>query len=320
MTTIEQHSGSTVARAIGLYSFAILMLSVMDVLIKWLSADYSTVQIVAFRSGFGLVPVLFMVARSGGLTALQTKRWSAHLLRGLIGLATALCFFYAFSVMPLADAYAIAFAAPLMITALSVPMLGEAVGLRRWLAVIVGFVGVVIMLRPGTAGIGEMFDIGAIAAIAGTLFFSLTLILIRKMSRTETNAAIIFHAGIVILAGSLALLPFGFVMPSWEDFLLLALVGLMGGMGGIAMTEALRYASVAILAPFDYTAMIWAVAFGYVLWADLPDVWTLTGSAIVVASGLYILHRETRHGLAGGPVPHAVAKPAISAPADTTTP
>ncbi len=314
MNTIEQHGGVTVARAIGLYSFAILMLSVMDVLIKWLSAEYSTVQIVVFRSGFGLVPVLFMVARSGGLTALKSRRWPAHLLRGVIGLATALCFFYAFSVMPLADAYAIAFAAPLMITALSVPMLGETVGLRRWLAVIIGFVGVVVMLRPGTAGIGEMLNVGTIAAIAGTLFFSLTLILIRKLSRTETSAAIVFHSSTVVFAGSLILLPFGFAMPGWEDFLLLALVGLLGGVGGLAMAEALRHASVAILAPFDYTAMIWAVAFGYVLWADLPDVWTLTGSAIVVGSGLYILHRETRHGQADGPAPRAFAKPM-----DTTT-
>lgn len=309
MTRIEQQGGGTVARAIGLYSFAILMLSVMDVLIKWLSADYSTIQIVVFRSGFGLVPLAFVIARSGGLAALKTRRWTMHLLRGVIGLATALCFFYAFSVMPLADAYAISFAAPLMITAMSVPMLGEAVGLRRWLAVIAGFVGVVIMLRPGTAGIDGFLNIGAIAAIAGTLFLSLSLILIRKMSRTETNAAIIFHAGLVILVGSLALLPFAFTMPSWDDFLLLALTGLLGGTGGIALTEGLRHAPIAILAPFDYTSMIWAVAFGYALWADLPDGWTWAGTAIVVASGLYVLHRETRRGDSSATAPCTKPKP-----------
>ena len=237
------------------------------------------------------------------------------MVRGLIGLATGLCFFYAFKVMPLADAYAIAFAAPLVMTALSMPILGEAVGMRRWAAVVVGFLGVVVMLRPGTAGIGEMLNIGTIAAIAGTVLFALVVLLTRKLSRVDTNAGIIFHAGLVGVLGSTALLPLDFIMPGIDGFLLLALVGLLGGVGVIAFTEALCHAPVAILAPFDYTAMIWAVAFGYVIWADLPDGWTLTGTAIVIASGLYVLHRETRRGGTGGAAPRAVPEPM-----DTTTP
>ncbi len=309
MTKIDRNSGGTIARAIGLYVLAMLILSVMDVMIKWLSADYSTVQIVFFRAAFGMVPLIYLVARSGGIPALKTARWPMHLLRGLIGLATVLCFYYAFSVMPLADAYAIAFAAPLVMTALSVPLLGEAVGIRRWSAVIVGFLGVVVMLRPGTAGIGELLNIGTIAAIAGTVFFALTVLLTRMMSRTDSNAAIIFHAGMVIVVGSAALLPFGFTVPTTEGFVLLTLTGLLGGIGAIAFTEALRQAPVAILAPFDYTAMIWAVLFGYAIWSDLPDGWTITGTAIVVASGLYILHRETRGGETDGVVPKAAPEP-----------
>ena len=315
MTTIEQQGSATIARAIGLYSIAILLLSVMDVLIKWLSAEYSTVQIVFFRALFGMVPMLFLLPRAGGLGALKTRRWPAHLLRGLIGLATALCFFFAFSQMPLADAYAIAFAAPLVMTALSVPILGESVGLRRWMAVLVGFLGVVVMLRPGTAGIAELLGIGTVAAIAGTVLFALVVLLTRRLSRTEGNAAIIFHGGMVTVAGSLMLLPFSFTMPDPVGFALLAGVGLLGGIGSIFFIEALRQAPVAILAPFDYTAMIWAVVFGYAIWSDLPDGWTLAGSAIVVASGLYVLHRETRRGQVGQTVPRAMPKPG-----DTTTP
>ena len=315
MTSLEQQSSGTIARAIGLYSVAILLLSVMDVLIKWLSAEYSTVQIVFFRALFGMVPMMLLIPRSGGLAALKTRRWPLHALRGLIGLATALCFFFAFGLMPLADAYAIAFAAPLVMTALSVPILGESVGIRRWLAVLAGFVGVIVMLRPGTAGLSELLGIGTIAAIAGTIFFALVVLLTRKLSRTEGNAAIIFHGGMIAVGGSLLLLPFHFTMPDPAGFALLATVGLLGGTGVIFFIEALRQAPVAILAPFDYTAMIWAVIFGYAIWADLPDAWTIAGSAVVIASGLYVLHRETRRGKVGEAVPRAMPKPG-----DTTTP
>ncbi len=315
MTSLEQQTSGVIVRAIGLYSFAILLLSLMDVLIKWLSAEYSTVQIVFFRSLFGLLPLVVLIPRSGGLAALKTKRWSVHLLRGLIGLATALCFFFAFGLMPLADAYAIAFAAPLVMTALSGPILGEAVGLRRWLAVVFGFLGVIVMLRPGTAGIAELLGIGSVAAIAGTVFFALVVLLTRKISRSDSNAAIIFHGGMVAVAGSGLLLPLGFTMPDLTGFLLLAGVGLLGGVGVFFFTEALRQAPVAILAPFDYTAMIWAVVFGYAIWADLPDGWTVGGSAIVIASGLYVLHRETRRGAIGEVLPRAMPKPS-----DTTIP
>ena len=313
MTGLEHNDSVAVARAIGLYSFAILLLSLMDVLIKWLSADYSTVQIVFFRSLFGLLPLVVLIPRSGGLSSLRTRRWRLHLLRGLFALATALTFFFAFGLLPLADAYAIAFAAPIVMTALSVPILGETVGLRRWLAVLVGFAGVIVMLRPGTAELGELLGIGTIAAIAGTLFFAISTLLTRKLAQTDSNAAIIFYGSLVIIGGSLLLLPFHFTMPDPPGLLLLAATGLLGGIGGIAFIEALRGAQVAILAPFEYTSMIWAILFGYLIWSDLPDGWTIAGSAIVIASGLYILHRETRLGRDAQPLPRAMPKPVDTA-------
>ncbi|MEE8272204.1 MAG: DMT family transporter [Alphaproteobacteria bacterium] len=307
MTVTSIHAAHSTVRGIALYSLAILLLATMDSAIKWLSADYPTGQIVFFRAAFGLLPLAVLVAGSGGPAALKTRRPLAHLGRGLIGAGAAFCFFFAFSVMPLADAYAIAFAAPLFMTALGVPMLGERVGAHRWSAVVVGFVGVLIMLRPGTVGLDGILGVGTAAAIAGTFLFAVAATLIRRLSRTESNAAIVFYGTGVMMAASAISLPFGFVPPTPADFVLLAAVGLLGGIGTIAMTAAFRAAPIAVLAPFEYTAMIWAVAFGYALWDDLPDGWIITGATIVVASGLYILHRETRRRVTPCAMPRVAA-------------
>jgi drug/metabolite transporter (DMT)-like permease len=217
-----------------------------------------------------------------------------HVGRGLIGVAAAFTFFYAFKVMPLADAYAIAFASPLFITALSVPMLAEKVGLRRWTAVAIGFAGILVMLRPGATDLAGFLSLGALAALAGTFFYAVAVLLIRKMSTTETNAAIILYSSLVgILASGLVMIP-DFVVPTGPDLALLIATGVLGGCGHLAMTQAFRIAPAAVIAPFEYTAMIWAVVLGFWVWGDLPDAYILVGSVIVVASGLYIFRRETR--------------------------
>jgi drug/metabolite transporter (DMT)-like permease len=286
--------GSAVARGIGLYTLAIFLLSVMDAMIKWLSDGFPTSQIIFFRTTFGLLPLVVALRGAGGLGALATRRLPMHIARGLIGAAAAFTFFYAFKVMPLADAYAIAFASPLFITALSVPMLAEHVGVRRWIAVAVGFLGILVMLRPGASDLAGLLSLGALAALAGTFFYAVAVLLIRKMSSTETNAAIILYGSLVgILASGLVMIP-DFVEPNGPDLALLIATGVLGGCGTLAMTEAFRIAPAAVIAPFEYTAMVWAVVLGYWLWGDLPDAFIIAGSAIVVASGLYIFRRETR--------------------------
>lgn len=284
---------AAMARGILLYTLAVLLLSMMDAVIKWLSAGYPIGQIVFFRSLFGLIPLIVPVLLSGGLTALRTRHPWQHVGRGMIGAGAAYTFFFAFSLMPLADAYAIAFAAPLMLTALSVPLLGEKVGVRRWSAVLVGFAGVLIMLRPG-GDLGSFVTLGAAMALAGTFFYALSAALIRKMSRTESATALSVYGTLAMLVAGAVSLPFAYLPPTGADLALFVLLGLLGGVGSLALTHAFRLAPVAVLGPFEYTAMLWAVVFGYLLWGDLPDVWILTGCAIVVASGLYILHRETR--------------------------
>ena len=281
-----------ILQGIGSFVLAISVLAVMDALIKWLSADYPTPQILFFRSLFGLVPLGVLVWR-GGLNVLRAHSPGALAARGVIHVIAAMAFFYALRFLPLADAYAIAFTAPLFLTALSVPLLGERVGVRRWGAVIVGFGGVLIMLRPGSSA-ADIHWLGTGAALTGAFFYALMHVYTRKLSRTESNAAIVLYATVTMTLVSGAMLPFGFVMPTLGDFVLLAVVGLLGGSSLLIMTQALRLAPVAILAPFEYTAMIWGVLLGVLVFGDLPDAWILSGAAVVAASGLYILHREAR--------------------------
>lgn len=275
-------------RGILLFVMAVFCFAVMDTLIKYVSGSYGTWQIMFFRAFFALAPLAVLIARSGGVAALRTARPQSHILRSLVGVVAVFCFFHAFGHMPLADVYAISFAAPLIITALSVPLLKEHVGWRRWTAVAVGFAGVLIMLRPGAGVIGWT----ALVALAGTVCYALNILYIRHLSRTETNAAIIFYfmTTLAVVSG-IAMLP-AWVTPSLPDLLLLAALGMVGGVAQILLTQAFRLGAPSLLAPFEYTGMIWATAFGFLVFGDVPDQAIWIGSAVVIASGLYILHLE----------------------------
>lgn len=271
------------------FQVAILCFAVMDAAIKYLTADFGTWQIMFFRGFFSLIPIAMLTARSGGLGTLRTSHLLSHVGRALIGIAAAFCFFYAYSIMPLADAYAIAFAGPLFMTALSVPVLKEKVGWRRWLAVLVGFVGVIVMLRPGQG----MLTLTALVPLAAAAFYALTMLYVRVLARTESNAAITFYfVTTMSVMAAIAMIPEWRTPQGWQ-WLLLIMVGVIGGVAQIAFTQAFRLTSPSLLAPFEYTAMIWAVLFGYILFGDIPDKAIWIGGAIVVAAGLYIIHRET---------------------------
>ncbi|MQP66866.1 EamA family transporter [Niveispirillum sp. SYP-B3756] len=271
------------------FQVAILCFAVMDAVIKYLTADFGTWQIMFFRGFFSLIPIAVLMVRSGGLGTLRTSHLLSHVGRALIGIAAAFCFFYAYSIMPLADAYAIGFAGPLFMTALSVPVLKEKVGWRRWLAVLVGFAGVIVMLRPGQG----MLTLTALVPLAAAAFYALTMLYVRVLARTESNAAITFYFVTTMSAmAAIAMIPEWRTPQGWQ-WLLLIMVGVIGGVAQIAFTQAFRLTSPSLLAPFEYTAMIWAVLFGYLLFGDIPDKAIWIGGAIVVAAGLYIIHRET---------------------------
>lgn len=289
-------AGSDKARGIAFMILAVGLFAVMDALVKWLGQGYSTVQLVFFRSLFAFIPLAFLVFRSGLREALIMRSPLGHLLRSLVGIVSLGTFFYAFIHMRLADAVAITFAAPLFVTALSVPLLGEKVGLRRWSAVLVGFVGVLVMVQPG-AGVFQQI---ALVPLCGTVFYALAVIMVRKLSRTESSASIVFYFTLSCTLASAALLPFHWITPGPLDLALLIAVGIIGGMAQITITKAFRLADVAVIMPFEYSAMIWAVFLGFFIWGEVPGLNIWVGVTIVMASGLYILYREASLGLPRG--------------------
>lgn len=271
---------------------AIFLLSVMDALAKWLAQDLSPLQIVFFRHLFGLLPVLVMIHQAGGLTALRTRRPWEHALRTLLIWFALLAFFTALQSMPLAEAIAIAFAAPLFVTALSMPMLGERVGLRRWAAVIVGFLGVLVIVRPDPGAL----RVEALLVLASALGYALIVLITRKQGRTETAVATVFYSTVGSALLCTVFLPFVWTTPTAEQWGLLFALGLLGGIGSFFMVMAYRSAPAAVVAPFDYTALIWGAAIGWLVWLELPDAPVWIGAVIVMASGLYIIRRETAAG------------------------
>ncbi|HKF74352.1 MAG TPA: DMT family transporter [Stellaceae bacterium] len=281
-------SPNTVPRGIASMLLAVAIFSCMDALIKWLSATYPTIEIVFFRSAFAFLPLLPALL-SGGRAALRTRRPLTQAGRAALGLVSMFAFFYCFRMMPLADVFGIAFSAPIFVTALSVPMLGERVGIRRWSAVFVGFIGVLIMLRPD-AGV---FASASWIALFATVLYALGQIFVRDLTKTETTTCIVFYVTLTTTAVSAAAMPVVWVMPSPVDALLLAAVGILGGMAQLAFTRAFRLAPAAVVSPFDYTGLLYAGVIGYYVWGDVPTVTFLVGAAIVMVSGLYILYRET---------------------------
>jgi len=282
-------TASTVPRGIASMLLAVAIFSCMDGLIKWLSATYPTIEIVFFRSAFAFLPLLPALLR-GGRAALRTRRPFVQAGRAAIGLVSMAAFFYCFRQMPLADVFGIAFSAPIFVTAFSVPLLGERVGIRRWSAVVVGFLGVLVMVRPDSG----LFASASWVALFATVLYALGQIFVRDLTRTETTTCIVFYVTLTTTLVSATAMPFVWVMPGLGDAALLAAVGILGGLAQLAFTRAFRLAPAAVVSPFDYTGLLYAGVIGYSVWGDVPTLTFLVGAAIVMASGLYILHRETR--------------------------
>jgi drug/metabolite transporter (DMT)-like permease len=287
--TVSGNSVDKPALGIVLMLGGITAFSVMDATIKWLTSDYSITQIVALRSWFGL-PLLGLFALYGsGLKGLKTKRPQVHIARYLLVLALSFSFFWALSQMKLVDAIAITFAAPIFITALSVPILKEPVGMHRWIAIGVGFCGVLIMLRPGMG----VFQWAALVVLGSVVVYALLMITTRAFKETESTAALMLYPQLGMTLTGIILAPFFWVTPSVADLALFALAGVFGSVGVMCVTHAFRLGPAAVISPFEYSALIWATLLGYFMWGELPDRFTLAGAAVVISSGLYIIYRET---------------------------
>ena len=269
----------------------------MDASMKLLAAHYPPLEIGALRGLASLPFVMAWVLATRGLSSLRPVRWGLHLLRGLLGIAMMVGFVYGIARLPLSSAYAITFVAPLLVTALAVPVLGEHVGPRRWAAILAGLVGVLVILRPG----GGMFSMAGLAVLSAAVCYAASAITVRVLARTDSTQAMVVWMLVVLGVGATVL-----AWPSWVpvrggDWGIVLLVGAFGACGQVLLTEAFRLGEASKVTPLEYTALLWSLGIDLVVWDVLPDAATWLGAGIIVASGLYLVRRERAHAAAEPP-------------------
>jgi len=269
----------------------IALFSFNDALGKWLLLDYSVGELLLIRSAAALVflaPFLRNVGVEAFVTAPQPP---LQIVRIVLSALEVAMFFWAASYLPLADAVTFYLAGPIYVTALSVVLLGEKVGWRRWSAVMVGFAGVVLALRPSAASL----TLPALIALGGSIFFAILMTTTRMLRHTSEMVLISGQVAATLLFGT-AFAPFGWVTPSMRDFLLLSLFGVVSILALACVNRSLRLAPASVVVPYQYTMIVWAVVLGYVVFGDVPDLFTLAGAAIIIGAGLYIFWREQVQG------------------------
>jgi len=268
---------------------SILLFSLMDANVKWLGATYPTAQIMFFRCAVALVPVLVIIALRGGIGVLRTQQKKLHLFRSLMGIMAMGLAFYAFSLMPLAEAVSILHTAPLFMTALSVLLLRESVGIRRWSAVVLGFVGMLLVVRPGT----DMLASGSLYMLLAAFLIGCTSIVIRHLGKLDDPVCITFYFTVTgVVLSLLGMLLQGWKTPLLTDLALLMLVGLLGGLAQYLMTLSYQHLALGIVAPLKYLTIVFSGAIGYLVWSEVPDLQSVFGIGIIILTGLYTLHRE----------------------------
>mgnify|MGYP001268928328 CR=1 FL=1 len=260
----------------------------LDLCAKWLLADYSLQQFIFLRSIFGFIVFISISHWYGGWNGLKTKRWKWHLLRTGLASIAMFGFFYGLSRMPLVNTLTLAFIAPLVVTALSVPILGEHVGWRRWTAVIFGFVGVLIILRPGSG----LLTPASLAVLAAAVAYAGLAITARKLAATETTLSMTVYVILGPFLISAYFVPGNYVPPTSSGWFFFMLAGICSAAAWVGIVGGYRRASPAILAPFEYTALIGAALTGYWIWDEVPDRWVVSGGLVIIASGLFIVYRE----------------------------
>ncbi|MCP8937285.1 DMT family transporter [Alsobacter sp. SYSU M60028] len=276
----------------------------MATIIKYVSDAYPTGQIVFFRSFFALIPLLAWLAWRGDLIeAVRTHRPWGHLRRSICGSMAMFCGFTALGYLPLPDATAIGYATPLMTTALAAIVLKERVRHYRWSALVVGFIGMLVMLTP-YFGAGHPTlswsggpALGALFGLLGTVFSAISSIEVRKLSQVEKTGAIVFYFSSTAALLGASTFFFGWNSPSPREATLLIVAGICGGVGQILLTASYRFAPVSVIAPFDYMALLWALIVGFVMFSDVPQTLVLLGAGLVVAAGLFVIWRERQLGI-----------------------
>jgi drug/metabolite transporter (DMT)-like permease len=288
---------------ISLKILAVSLLLVMAALIKS-EQTIPTSEIIFFRSFCAILPIAILLGMRGELkNGLKTKRLGSHILRAIIGVSAMTCMFLAVRNLPLPDATAIHYATPLMIVVLSAIIFKENVRLFRWSAVLIGFLGVLIIIWPnlsifsGGISLESGRSFGVTMALTAAFLAAGAQVSVRTLIRTESSATIVLYFSIAASFIALFTMPFGWVWPSPGQLLLLVTVGVLGGLGQICMTESYRHADMSVIAPFEYSSLILSVLIGYFIFGEQPTIYIFIGGAIVVAAGIAIIWREHRLGL-----------------------
>jgi len=266
-----------------------VLFALMDAALKWLATSYSPFQVATLRSMAALPVVLLWIVARGRTHSLLNVHWPLHLFRGVLGVGVMAGFVYGVARMPLSTAYAIVFVAPLMITALAGPLLGEKVGPRRWIAIAVGLLGVLVVLRPGVSGVATT---PGLVLLVAALSYAVTAITVRKLAQRDSPEAMVFWFLIMLGTFSGIIAASGWHPIQRGHWWIIGSIGLTGAFAQIALTHAFRLGEASQIAPLEYAGLVWVVLLDLAIWQVLPDGVTWMGAAIIVGSGLYLIRRD----------------------------
>ncbi len=276
-----------VMRGILMMCVSTVFFSAMHVLVRYVARDVPPLQVAFLRNIFGVI-VFFPLLMSGGLSFLRTKRIGLHAARGVVNAVAMLLFFTALSLTPVARATALSFSAPLFTAILSVIFLGERFRIRRWMAILVGLAGTLIILRPGMIPV----DLGSVLVVVAALLWGITMILIKMLSRTESSFTITAYMNIFLSLFSLGPALWVWVSPSPEMWGWMVAIGVLGTIAQLALSQALKETEPTAVLPFDFLKLVWAALLGMWVFGELPDLYTWIGALVVFASGFYLAYRE----------------------------
>jgi drug/metabolite transporter (DMT)-like permease len=268
----------------------VAFLTANDAVSKYLTESHPVGQVICLRQAATLLVIVPYVMAVTGWGALRVASWSGQVTRGLLFVANAGLIVLALSLLPLATVITIMFASPIITAAVSLPMLAERVGPQRWIAILAGFAGVLIVIRPGAAG----FEWALLVPVAAAVANSLRDVMTRLLSRTETSIAILFWSTLIVMAAGALTAPFGWQPVTATAAAWFVLAGVFNAAAHFLLIEALRLGEATAITPVRYTSLLWAAVIGYVVWRELPDAWVLAGSAVIIASGIYIVRAESR--------------------------
>lgn len=279
----------SVLKGIAWAALSSLLISLMHVLVRDVTQEVHPIVVVFFRNVVGFIILIPFLLRQDR-THWKSKQPKLQLIRSIFGVCALSSFFVGLSVVPVADVTAIGFVTVLFITIGASILLREKVGIRRWTAIAVGFVGTLIIVRPGSG----IFGPGAFIVLASTVFWAGSMLCVKVLSRTDSSVTMVFYANVYFTAFSLIPAIIFWSWPTWEQFGLMVAIGVLAALGHLALATSLRLADATVVAPVDYTRLLWAAGVGYLMFGEFPDVWTWIGGTVIFLSTVYITYRESR--------------------------